>query len=1798
MNMIKKAYTHNVIELFESQVKRTPLFPALHDSGQFYTYKSLNEKANQLAHCLKKQQVGTGDFVGILLEPGIDFIVSVLAIVKLGAVYLPLDALAPPLRLVEVLEHAKPKRVITSKHYWQLINAYEPAVCLIEQLKMESINYPCDNLNIELLPEAPLYMMYTSGSTGKKKGVIVPHQAMVNLVYVQNDFCLKEGDVIAQFSNLAFDASPLEIWSALLHGAKLAIVPLKIKTDPVLFKQFIEEHAVCYLSLPTGFFHQLLQSAPQTLNAIRRIIFGGEQVNVGLLKKFLAYRKKHTLPIELINGYGPTEATAYSCRQKMTEQSILSDEHLSSIGHPIDNVLLHVLDENKNLATEGELYISGINLALGYHQEAQNNARFIANPFAKEKLFHRMYKTGDRVRRLASGEYLFLGRFDDQVKISGFRIHLSEIEQQLLHFSGISLAAVTVEISGGLYKMLTAYLVLSSANTVVNAEEIHHFLSKHLPSYMLPAKYVQVDELPLTSVGKVDKTKLDALPHTDLSFHVDIASSSTIEERIKKIWQHLLNRKVIDARRNLFELGANSLLITEACSRINQELQCELQVADLFSYPTIYTLSSYLEGKRDMPVVKPIKEIDTDEIAIVGMACRFPGANSLDEFWHNLCVGKESLTRFNEDESGQEHVIPVRGILSGIDQFDAPFFGYNPGDAHSADPQQRLLLECAWEALEHAAIAPNKIDKTISVFAGTTDSTYLHENLLKSSSFINKHDTLQQRIATSTSMVSTQISYRLNLRGRSVNVNTACSTGLVAVDQACQDLILKQSDIALVGTASIVVPQIKGYHYQADSIYSADGRCAPFSSAANGTVFSNGVAVVVLKRLTDAVAAGDTIYAVIKGRGVNNDGADKLGFAAPSTQGQMSCIRDALAQARIDAEEVGYVEAHGAATALGDAVEINALSAVYREQTEKKQFCFLGSVKGNIGHTDVSAGLAGLIKTALCLYHRRIPAMCHFKQPNPQLALHESPFVVNTQMHDWRTAKYYAGVSSLGVGGTNAHLILSAYETATPSTADDSAQLFIFSAKTEQALTQNIQQVLNYLRANEENIHLADAAYTLQQGREEFPWRCFAVGKNIAELSQSLAHHQPMYVKDQTPYSKQVHTPPDSPTEDYQQILIDLGQMWQQGTNINWQALHHQKRKRIALPTYAFQRQRYWIEPDLVAHGYQTKKSLYQLAWSHQPAYLESYVLNPQQLRRHSWILFKDNMGIAEQIAKQLLAHGVLPIVIESGVAYCQKSCTQFVINIADKTHYVALFNALAKQLLEPIIFHCFSCDNGAEPLLSLSAIESQLERGFYSVLYMTQAYIEHFGGSKALKCAVMTTGTQQVIGTETMAPVNATLIGAVRVIRQEHRAFQFRLLDFPCDELLIANPKLASYLIDACLHQSWNGQQTISAYRHGYGWDSTYTEVKTVAKKTRFKDEGVYLITGGLGGMGLSLSEAIAKTVVKPKLILLSRSPVIPELEWNAILANTQHPLYEQIRGLKKLQDLGAVLFWRQTDVGELDSLAAAVTYYQKKLGVIDGVIHAAGVAGNGLMQLKTKEMAENVFTPKVQGTYNLAKALQGLSLDFVVLMSSIATITGEKGQIDYCGANACLDAFASSRFFSAKWVCSVNWNTWRDVGMTVKAQRPQGINYFGRGNDISPQQGQQLFLQVMECQTSNVVISNYNPERYTSQLFHSDEQSNSASSNMTCDALNVADDSIASQDGVEKELVRIWQESLGIEAIGLHDDFFALGGHSLCALSLIEKINKAFNSSISIQHLYHAPTMAQLSQAIQNEINNREGR
>ncbi|MFH1937853.1 MAG: beta-ketoacyl synthase N-terminal-like domain-containing protein, partial [Bacteroidota bacterium] len=860
-------------------------------------------------------------------------------------------------------------------------------------------------------------------------------------------------------------------------------------------------------------------------NSVKVVNLAGEP-----LKNHLVQTLYQQETIERVyNLYGPSEDTTYSTFSLISRAS----DHVN-IGRPIANTQIYILDENHSPTPPGipgELCIGGMGLARGY----LNRPELTAEKFLEIEIFgkpQRIYKTGDLARWLPDGDLEYLGRLDHQVKLRGFRIELSEIEVILSQHDAVREAVVVLYHKDD-NPNLIAYLILESdqqSGMTIDAGVLRSWLKARLPEYMVPAVFILLDKLPLTPNGKIDRKALpdplkgSGAPETlQVQSHANFIKPQTaLEKQISEVWQEVLNIERVGIHDNFFDLGGHSLLLIQVQSRLRALVGESLPVVKLFQYPTIQSLAAHIthnEPKETADVVIKAHD-DSRDIAIIGMAGRFPGAQDIETFWNNLRNGLESIHIFSDEELQENGVdktlfnnpdyVKAGGILEGAELFDASFFGYTPKEAEILDPQQRLFLEIAWAGMEHAGYDVEKIHVPVGVFAGAGISTYFINHLLPNQKLLETFGGYQLMLGDK-DFIATRIAYKLNLKGPALTIHTACSTSLVAVHVACQSLLNNECEMALAGGVSVSFPQKQGYLYQEGMIASPDGHCRAFDATAKGTVIGAGGGVVVLKQLGRALTDGDTVHGVIKGSAVNNDGMDKVGFTAPSVDGQAAVITKAMGG--LDYESISYIEAHGTGTELGDPIEISALTQAYRRRTQKTGYCALGSVKTNIGHLDTAAGVAGLIKTVLALKHREIPPSLHFHTPNPQIDFANSPFFVNTELQPWESpTPRRAGVSSFGIGGTNAHVVVEEAPKASvrhqASGVNNHWQIVCLSARTESALKQLSHNLADYVTIHPE-LNLADIAYTLNVGRKAFTHRGFLIGQDLSEAAIILRHQSP-----------------------------------------------------------------------------------------------------------------------------------------------------------------------------------------------------------------------------------------------------------------------------------------------------------------------------------------------------------------------------------------------------------------------------------------------------------------------------------------------------------------------------------------------------------------------------------------------------------------------------------------------------------------------------------------------------------------
>ena len=1081
------------------------------------TYSELLQQAQNTAQTLQHHGVSEGCSVVLPAVRQPQLCSHLLGILWCGANYVFIDPEYPLQRQVLIADSVSAKHGIKSSND-----------SVLEDLSLTWIDVPfrfdrpSASPAIPRQPGQPAYIMFTSGSTGLPKGVVVPHRAILRLVVDTDFISLSNRESFLQVSALGFDASTLEIWGPLLNGGTCVLhpEPRSITLDGIA--DVIASQKISTLWLTSSLFNTFVTENPEALKPVTQLLTGGEALSVPHVRKALAAMPGTTL----FNGYGPTENTTFSTTYKIPKTLPEATTRIP-IGYAINGTQCALIDEDLKIIQEpdasGELIVFGDGLALGYLNNPElTRERFIEVRMAGGTL-QTGYRTGDLVSRTRDGLYDYLGRLDKQVKIDGHRIEPGEIECHLNELSEVKEARVILRQGPQGQKRLAAYLV---SETDLNVRQIRAALKSRVPDFMIPHFMVQVPDLPKTQNGKLDESRLPD-PYQTVSSDEAPMTAPDARQTVANGWFRILDRRVRD-NENFMDAGGTSLEALKLAKELEQAFGLELSATFVFEYPTIAQQAHFFtsipnSSKAGSEQTQP--ETKHCEFAIVGIACRFPGADNLEEFWANLLAGKETVRFFSDAELSPEipteqksnpAYVKAKGIVDGFDQFDAAFFGISPLEARVMDPQQRLLLELSWHALEDAGIPPGDHSYRTGVFAGMNWARYYQQYVLPDKELVEGYGALNCGLANEPDLLSTRISYKLNLKGPSINVFTACSTGLVAVAQACEAIENGQCEQALAAGVSISTPIRRGYLYQEGSMLSKDGHCRPFDANATGTTFNDGAAVVVIKRRDLAERDGDDIYAVIKGYAVNNDGEQKASFTAPSVSGQVAVYEAALKRAGVQPSSIGFIETHGTATPLGDPIEVLSLKRCYHEASTPagmEKTCAIGSVKSNIGHAIHAAGLASLIKTAMAVKENKIPPTLFFKSPNPKLELEKSHFHVNTEVENWRLASpRRAAVTSLGVGGTNAHVILEEYSlcqraqpSVRPAPDNEISRRFpiLISAKSKPALERQIEEYRRYL--NEKQIRLADASYTSVFGRKHFDHRFVAFGGDLEEAVSNLS---------------------------------------------------------------------------------------------------------------------------------------------------------------------------------------------------------------------------------------------------------------------------------------------------------------------------------------------------------------------------------------------------------------------------------------------------------------------------------------------------------------------------------------------------------------------------------------------------------------------------------------------------------------------------------------------------------------------
>lgn len=2085
-----------IVERFAVHAQARPRQPAVVTMDKALSYAELRELSARAAAAITSwcghRQCSAAGRIGLLLDDPADMIAAMLAVLTAGHAFVPLDPWAPAARLAQIVECADLTLVIAGEPHVYRAAEWQPGVLQWPQL----LDAPDPAVSSGRPPDtdAPAYLLFTSGSTGSPKGVLQTHRGVLyHAAAFTGALSLSSEDRLSLLSAFSFDTAIQDVFAALFSGATLHAVNLRDVHAEIAWRALERQQLSVLHMTPTVFRHLFTgRDTDSPMESVRLVVLGGEPMRGS---DHALYRRYFGPHCSLVNGLGATECST------MLQHWMGHDSDATLRALPVGSALpgceVVLLDADGNETdVYGEIAALGVPEGTCYWKDPERTAlRFRRVPGDAAR---RMYLSGDIGSRRADGSIVFEGRRDQLVKLRGMRIELAEVEAMLETHPAVSRAAAVVRGDAG-SEFLFAACQPNRDAVRPDPDTLRAWLRNTLPEYMVPRDIVTVAALPLTASGKIDRRAIARLPQEAAETQDRTDESlphSDLQRAIAAIWRQVLGIDEVPLRRNFFDLGGHSLLLVEVRARIEELTGRSIGMSDLFQFPTVESLAGYLDpgervaARRQRAPTGRLRR-DGNAIAIVAMAARLPGARDLDAFWRNLCDGVESVERMDLDAviaGGLDPrvvrdpaYVPAHSSVADVDMFDAAFFGYTPREAELMDPQQRLFLECASEALAQAGIDPQRANERIGVFAGAGMTSYLYL-LLQNPELIRASGGWQAVIRSDKDYLPLRVSYKLNLHGPSVDVQTACSTSLVAVHQARTSLLAGDCDVALAGGVTLRVPRHPGYLYEEGGILSPDGLCRPFDAHAAGTVFGEGVGIVVLKRLPDALADGDPIRAVILGTAVNNDGADKVGFTAPSVSAQAELIALAQAAAGVDASSIGYVEAHGTATSLGDPIEVSALNQAF--EGVARGTCALGSVKGNIGHLDRAAGVAGLIKAVLALEHGQIPPSLHYEQANPEIDFDAGPFYVNTTLKPWERVDgrpRLAGVSSFGMGGTNAHAIVEEAPQVAASDAPSRCwQVLTVSARSAQALDAACEALAMHLERHP-TVVLADVAHTLQVGRTGFEQRAAVIcrdqsdalrglrgevgalrssgaqrdsrspevvflypgqGTQYPNMGRALYDDEPVYreavdgccavlrdlldvdlrallfpaegaeaeaaealtrtsltqavlfvteyattqllaewgirpvallghsvgelvaacvsgvlshdealrlvaargrlmeaapagvmlsaavaaevaeaycgdgvwlsvvngptasvlsctpeaaigletrlaadgvacrrlktshafhcglmddalqpltesaqrlhvgrvgvpflsnvsggwitdeeVRDCGYWARQVRSPvqfaagvealrqryPDAvllevgPGQVLGQLVrgIDsaavmvstfggaaergdagerfarcLGALWCNGVSVDWaRAVRGERRLKVALPGYPFQRKRYWVDSLGTAMPRPAQRESEVERWFHVPTWQRALALPTARDAGVSgrWLILGAEHEPAHVLVSALCAAGHTVIPVRAGDSFASDD-NGYRLRPASGDDYDALFDDLAARgTLPDRVLHLWALTGMETP-----GLETLLERCFHAPLQLVQSLGRRAHGAP-MRLTFVSDNLQEVTGAEPVCAAKATLIGPCRVIPLEYpniACHSIDIVDMTADATTELLHELAAGAADAFV-----------AYRNGYRWTPGHQRSRPAAVDgipPRLRHGGVYLVTGGLGGIGLTLAGYLAETCAA-KLVLVTRGGLPPRDRWDALQAGelADARLVERIRAVSALEAEGAEVMVESADVADREQLAALIGRVRARFGAVSGVIHAAGVAGGGVIQMKTAAVADSVLAPKVLGARNLVDLLNDSPPDFMLFCSSVNALVGVPGQVDYCAANAYLDALAlQQRRNTPTFTVSVNWDTWREVGMAVETSVPDAMQRDRQrslATAIAPTEGVRAFAHVLASGWPRVLVTPRTAAIQSAAVTPEKPVDETAASVVgSHERPELESDFVDYRDDFERRIVLIWRELLGLARVGVEDNFLELGGHSLLATQLLARLRRELGVDWTLDTVFKTPTVAEQAQ------------
>ncbi|MET7680385.1 amino acid adenylation domain-containing protein [Streptomyces sp. NPDC005423] len=1767
---------------FRRQVARTPDAPALVTAdGATLSYAALDARAAALATELADRYPIPADGgscrAALYLDPSTEHVVALLALARLNVTIVPLDPSYPADVLRRVLEQIDPLCVLTTRDgsakldtllpdggERHLVVPADPAPRTGDSTSASYDGHTPDRRTADAPAHEgtrPLYTLFTSGSTGVPKGVQIHDRTLCDLIRWQSGpGGLTAPAATQQFSMLAFDVSFQEIFGTLCTGGSLQLIRPEWRQDAPALLDRLDSAGTERIFMPYVALHLLAEYAVR-LNRypsrLREVVTAGEQlVCTDSIRRWFA-----GLPgARLHNHYGPTETHVVSALCLEGDPGRWPER--PAIGRPVAGAVLRVVDAQGDpvpTGCTGELLIGGTMATRCYlDQPALDDTRFVELPGAG--LF---YRSGDRAFFDTEGLLHYAGRDDQQIKLSGHRLELGSVEAALLRHPAVVNAVVARD-----GDRLTAGLEVRGEAPSV--DELTAHLSALLPSYVRVDRFRRLEQLPRTPSGKLDRQAVVRAPGEEIRRSaITRTGLSAEEERLSAAFEEVTG-SAIAPDQTFFEAGASSLALMRFHLRCTTALGFRFNVADLFEHVTVRSLARHLTTPRPLtpPAAKSHGVPEPGEpIAVVGMAVRVPGAPDLAAFWDLVVTGGTGIRRFDAPDG----VVGAHSTLDGMLHFDPGHFGISPQEARLMDPQQRHLLMACVQALAHAGVADTSTTR-VGLVAGAGENTYF-QSLLREADPGRLPDGFQLALHHEKDFLATKVAYHLGLTGPAFSAQTACSSSLVAVHLGAGLLRQGEADVMLAGGVLVDPGLTGGYRYRPQHIFSADGDCRPFSDDATGTVGASGVGVVVLKTLRQARRDGDTVYALVTGSAINNDGAAKMSYTAPSLAGQREVIRTALSRAGRTGADLGYVEAHGTGTRLGDPIEVGALRQAF--DVSESGRCALSSVKSQLGHMGAAAGVVGLVRAVLAVHHGTLPPNLNFRAFNPEIGPDPTPFHVPAEATPWPEGRErVAAVSSFGIGGTNAHVIVERDTTPGPVANGEVPRCLVLSASSADALAADAARIADYLQLHPEQLQFV--LRHLQTGRVARRLRAAAPVTDAAAAGHWLRAVATGAVPLGTADPDAVPVSPDGRT------AHDIAEDWAAGRPVDWgtgsaQAPWDFPPPSFALTEYDFDR----LPEDRREAPAAPPRRLPPENWLHQPHWVRLRRAAAADTTvppgRATAVVVVASENTPPTALAPFMAVAPRVIRVHPAGAFARRGPDAYDADPADPASMRRLLDALSEDGVPA------SADTEWVHALPLDVTgpvgPGTLAHARHTCLDSTAALAQALSGRDGSpRVWWLSYGARPVTGTVDR-PELALLAGPVEVAPQES-ALTGHWLDLPDGDLTRWAGHVASVVAGTrrAGHPDGPALPRQLALRQGYWWRQGTVPVPEPEGTQSHVPAGadtVHLVLGGTGGIGRAIAAWLLEHT-RGRVLLLSKNPRVPEelTEW-------AHRI-----GLVPA-DLTAM---------PVHEVAAAVAGHTARL---DGVIHAAGLGHGGLLVRRDAAAMRDAAAVRERGALLVEHLIGAFRPEIAVYCSSMSASLGGVGQSDYAAGASLLDAFAHHRAAATETTLriGIDWDIWSETGMATRVLNADARHQAHLAVGLTVEEGRAVFAHALALQLPQLLVSTTDIE--ASRAFYApagsaDRSPHSGPAHPTATE-EAASDTDSTGDRADA-MARVIQELLGVDELDPEDSLYDLGADSLTLITLIAQIEDDHGVEFDLASFSHRVSLTEILKHIEAALTSAE--